>query len=158
MLFRPAMVSGEPFMLTLNSVLPIFAVPDGRIRFCALMAVTTSVGVMPFACSAWVSRSTDTRRDLPPYGYGTAAPGMVTSCGRRKLTAVSNSDCSGSVLLDKASWITGIDEAEYLMISGGVIPGGSCLTCACSIATTCDGSADVGGRLEEDLDDAGAGQ
>ena len=33
--------------------------------------------------------------------------------------------------------MTGMLEAEYLMMSGGVMPGGSCRTCACSIATTC---------------------
>ena len=66
-----------------------------------------------------------------------ATPGMVTSCGRSWLTAASNTDCSGSVGLDSASWITGMLEAEYLMISGGVMPGGSWRTCVCIAATTC---------------------
>ncbi len=38
---------------------PIFAVPVGRIRFCALNALTTSEGVSPLASSARVSRSTE---------------------------------------------------------------------------------------------------
>src|SRR4051812_3057573 len=62
---------------------------------------------------------------------------MVMSCGRSTLIAVSNTACSGSVGLARPSWITGMLEAEYLMISGGVMPGGSCRTCVCMIATTC---------------------
>jgi hypothetical protein len=77
------------------------------------------------------------KRCLPPYGKGIATPGMVTSCGRSWLIAESNTACSGRVGLESASWITGIDEAEYLMISGGVVPGGSWRTCVCEIATTC---------------------
>ena len=36
--------SGEPFIRTVYSVAPNFAVPDGRIRFCMLIALTTSAG------------------------------------------------------------------------------------------------------------------
>ncbi len=67
-----------------------------------------------------------------------ATPGRVTSCGRRMLTAASNTDCSGSVALDSASWMTGMLEAEYLITSGGVMPGGSCRTWVCIDATTCE--------------------
>src|SRR5471030_853251 len=62
---------------------------------------------------------------------------MVTSCGRSWLIAASNTVCSGSVGLDMPIWITGMLEAEYLMISGGVMPGGSWRRSVCSIATTC---------------------
>jgi len=65
-----------------------------------------------------------------------ATPGMVTSCGRRVLTAASNTVCSGNVGLDRPICTTGMLEAEYLMMSGGVIPGGSWRSCVCSIATT----------------------
>src|ERR1700712_637745 len=132
---RAAMVSVEPLRGTVYSVEPNLAVPEGRIRFCRLMALTTSDGERPRACSARVSRSTEITGLLPPYGNGIAAPGIVISWGRRMLTAASNIDCSGSVGLDSASWITGMLEAEYLMISGGVMPGGSCFSCACSIET-----------------------
>ncbi len=62
---------------------------------------------------------------------------MVISCGRSRLIAASNSVCSGSVGLDSPSCTTGMLDAEYLMISGGVMPGGSWRTCVCSTATTC---------------------
>ena len=133
----PVIASGELFIFTLYSVSPNFAVPAGRMRFWALTAFTTSAGASPRACSAGMSRSTDTTRILPPYGNGIAAPGMVTSCGRSWVTAASNTACSGSVGLDSASCTTGILEAEYLMISGGVMPGGSWRTCGCTAATTC---------------------
>ena len=105
-------MAGEPFILIVYSFGPILAVPVGRIRFCALNALTTSEGVRPLASNARVSRSTEISRDLPPYGYGTAAPGIVTSCGRRKFSAVSLSACSESFGLDRPSWITGMLEAE----------------------------------------------
>ena len=62
----PAMVLGEPFMLTVYSVPPILAVPPGRIRFCVLMAAITSCGVMPLDCKAARSRSTEITRFMPP--------------------------------------------------------------------------------------------
>ena len=123
-------------MRTVYSVAPNLAVPDGRIRFCRLTALTTSAGARPRACSACMSRSTEISRFLPPYGNGIATPGIVISCGRRMLIAASNTVCSGSVGLDRPSWTTGMLEAEYLMISGGVMPGGSWRSCVCSIATT----------------------
>ncbi len=45
----PAIVSGEPLSAIAYSRAPIFAVPDGRIRFWVLTALTTSVGVKPLA-------------------------------------------------------------------------------------------------------------
>ncbi len=60
------MASGEPFILTVYSVSPNLAVPEGRIRFCMLIALTTSAGDRPRACSACVSRSTEIMRFLPP--------------------------------------------------------------------------------------------
>src|SRR6185436_15298770 len=133
----PATASGELFILIEYSVAPNFAVPDGRIRFCALTALTTSAGDSPRACSACMSRSTLICRFLPPYGNGIATPGIVISCGRSWLTAASNTDCSGNVGLDRPSWTTGMLDAEYLMTSGGVMPGGNCRTCVCTDATVC---------------------
>ena len=66
MLLSPAMVSGEPLVASVYSVAPILAVPDGSTRFCALTALTTSLGVRPLASSASVSRSTEITRCLPP--------------------------------------------------------------------------------------------
>ena len=65
-LFNPSIVEGEPFKLTVYSVSPIFAVPPGRIKFCALMALITSEGVSPLDCRALVSKSTEMTRCLPP--------------------------------------------------------------------------------------------
>ena len=73
-------------MSTSYSRLPILEVPVGRIRFCALIALTTSSGDRPFDCSAVVFRSTCTWRCLPPYGYGIEAPGTVTSWVRMKFS------------------------------------------------------------------------
>ena len=46
--FSSAVVSGLPFISTSYSYWPIFEVPEGRIRFCVLMALTTSLGAKPF--------------------------------------------------------------------------------------------------------------
>jgi hypothetical protein len=133
----PSIASGDPFIRTVYSVAPNFAVPDGRIRFWVLIALTTSAGERPRACSACVSRSTEITRFLPPYGNGIATPGIVISCGRNTLIAASNSDCSGRVGLARPSCTTGMLDAEYLITSGGVMPGGNWRTCVCSAATTC---------------------
>jgi hypothetical protein len=67
--FKPATASGEPLILTEYSVPPNLAVPEGRIRFWVLMALTTSMGARPRDCSAGVSRSTEIRR-LAAIGKG----------------------------------------------------------------------------------------
>ena len=66
-----------------------------------------------------------------------AIPGIVMICGRRIFNAASNSSFSARTVLDMPSWITGIEEAVYLMTSGGVIPGGICRKTACDTDTTC---------------------
>ncbi len=132
-----AMVPGVPLSATAYSEASIFCVPAGRIRFCALTALTMSVGVRPCASSFCVSRSTVICRLLPPYGNGTAMPGTVISLGRRKFSAASLSSCSDSVLLDSPSCRIGMLEAEYLITSGGVMPGGSWRSCACETDTIC---------------------
>ena len=63
--FSSATVCGLAFSSTYIPA-PRFRVPEGRIRFCALIALTTSTGVRPLACSAAVSRSTKISRNLPP--------------------------------------------------------------------------------------------
>src|SRR5277367_4378689 len=67
-----------------------------------------------------------------------ATPGMVTRRGRRKLTAASNTACSVMLGLDRPSWMIGMLDAEYLITSGGRMPGGNWRNCACSMATTCE--------------------
>ncbi len=47
-LLSAATLSVLPFICTLYSRAPILAVPPGRIRFCALTALTTSLGDKPF--------------------------------------------------------------------------------------------------------------
>ncbi len=61
----------------------------------------------------------------------------MTSFGRSELMALSNTVCSGSVPLESASCTTGMLDAEYLITSGGVMPGGICRTCVCTAATVC---------------------
>ena len=69
--------------------------------------------------------------------------------------AASNTDCSGSVGLDSASWMTGILDAEYLMISGGVVPGAAggqtLLSSTELMPSTVDGQAITCTRKEFDL-------
>ena len=110
-LFSSEIVVGVPFISTAYSMGPSLAVPDGVIRFCALTALTMSLGVSPNCCSFAGSRSTITWRCLPPYGYGSAAPCTVASCVRRKLLPRSKSCCSGSVLLESPNWMIGVVEA-----------------------------------------------
>ena len=70
------------------------------------------------------------------------------------LIAASNTVCSGSVGLDRPSWTTGMLDAEYLMISGGVMPGRQLAHLRLLDRHDLrDRGLDVGGRLEEDLDD-----
>src|SRR5947208_14263136 len=59
MRFRSATVCGAALgMETSYSLGPIFEVPVGRIRFCRLIALTTSSADKPFDCNAVVFRST----------------------------------------------------------------------------------------------------
>ena len=65
-----------------------------------------------------------------------ATPGTVTNCGRITLTAVSNRVCSGSTRLATPTCTTGMLEAVYLMIRGGVTPAGIWRITVCDTATT----------------------
>ncbi|MNR34853.1 hypothetical protein D3C85_1526580 [compost metagenome] len=105
------MVSVLPFRSTRYSSAPILAVPPGRTRFWALIALTTSRGDRPRACNAGTCRSTVTCRTLPPYGRGMEAPCTVASWVRMKLFPRSYSSCSGSVSLPSASRRMGTVEA-----------------------------------------------
>jgi hypothetical protein len=64
-------------------VSPIFTVPEGKVRFCALTAFTTSMGVTPLASSFAGSRSTMIWRYLPPAGVGKVTPRIGASRCRR---------------------------------------------------------------------------
>src|SRR5260221_4726239 len=109
------------------SLTPIFAVPLGKTRFWALMAVTTSCAERFWRSRALRSRSTETTRCLPPYGYGTATPGTLMRPTRTVFKARSKVCCSESVLLLMPYCKIGTVEALYWMINGGVGAGGSCL-------------------------------
>jgi hypothetical protein len=54
--------------------LPIFSVPPGKVRFCALTALTTCSGVSPLASSFVWSISTMICRYFPPAGVGKVTP------------------------------------------------------------------------------------
>ena len=59
--FRSAIVCGAALGIeTSYSLGPILDVPVGRIRFCTLIALTTSSADRPFDCNAVVFRSTCT--------------------------------------------------------------------------------------------------
>src|SRR5256886_10059035 len=57
-----ATVRGLPFISTLYSSWPSFAVPVGKMRFCWFMAFTISTGERPFDCKAAESISTEIGR------------------------------------------------------------------------------------------------
>ena len=73
-LLRSAMVVGIALVRTVYCVSPILARPDGKVRFCALTALTTSAGVSPLASSLTGSMSTMICRYLPPSGVGNVTP------------------------------------------------------------------------------------
>ncbi len=50
----------------------------------------------------------------------------------------SNRSCSLSVLLSSPSCRMGTLEASYLMILGGVVPGGKILSSVCAMDVTCE--------------------
>ena len=64
--FKPDKTPGEPFMRTVYSVSPNLTVPEGKIKFWVLTALTTSAGAKPRACKASMSKSTEMTRTLPP--------------------------------------------------------------------------------------------
>src|ERR1700757_5484289 len=101
MRFRSSIVGGAALgMETSYSLEPILDVPVGRIRFCTLIALTTSSADSPFDCNSVVLRSTCTWRCFPPYGYGTEAPGTVIRRVRTKLSVRSFSVCSENPVHD----------------------------------------------------------
>ena len=57
-LFSPSIVVGLLFVSIAYSKVPILDVPAGRIRFCALIALTTSAGARPLLWRAGRSMST----------------------------------------------------------------------------------------------------
>ena len=66
---------------------------------------------------------------------GIATPGIVTSCGLRVLTASVEHILFRQSLLDSPTWITGTLDAVYLIISGGVVPGGIARDMVCDTDT-----------------------
>src|SRR5436853_6405694 len=102
------------------------------------MAVTTSDSTRLFASNALRSRSTETTRCFPPNGYGMLTPGTLISPTRIWFRAMSKTCCSESLgLLIPNCRIETVD-ALYWMISGGVVPGGSCLKMVCETADNLD--------------------
>ena len=78
------MLAGVALVNTEYWVSPIFAVPDGSVRFCALTALTTSSGVSPREMSFAGSISTMIWRYFPPAGVGRVTPGTGASCWRTR--------------------------------------------------------------------------
>ena len=76
------MLGGVALVRTTYCLSPIFAVPDGSVRFWVLTALTTSSGVSPRATSLAGSISTMICRYLPPAGVGSVMPGIGASCCR----------------------------------------------------------------------------
>jgi hypothetical protein len=110
-------------------------VPEGRIRFCVLTALTTSAGRRPARLQRLHVEVDRDHADLAAVGEGDRHAGNRHQLRAQAVHRVVEHRLLGSVGLESASWITGIDEAEYLMMSGGVMPGGSWRTCGCIAAT-----------------------
>src|SRR6267154_3250275 len=106
---------------------PILAVPLGKVREPVLMAVTTSDSTRLFASNALGSRSTETTLCFPLYGYGMLTPGTLIRPMRIWFRAISKVCCSESLVLLIPNCRMETVDALYWMISGGVVPGGSCL-------------------------------
>jgi len=86
-------------------------------------ALTISTAERPCAWRAEESVSTDTRRCLPPYGNGVAAPWIVASCVRIKLLPKSKrlllaQRVAGEAELDDGHGGSGIDNDERRSSAG----------------------------------------
>ena len=66
-----------------------------------------------------------------------AAPWMVVSRGRTKLSERSFSVCSERLWLLRLIWMIGTLDALYCRMSGGVVPCGNCRNCVCEMAVIC---------------------
>jgi hypothetical protein len=71
------------------SLLPILAVPVGRMTLELLIAVLTSLGLSPLAYSAFRLISTMASRGRPPYGGGIVTPPTVASGVRTVVPAMA---------------------------------------------------------------------
>src|SRR5262249_23541192 len=80
---RSAIVAGIALVRTVYWMLPIFAVPDGSVRFWALTALTMSIGVRPLACNFTGSISAMIWRYFPAAGVGRVTPWIGASRCRR---------------------------------------------------------------------------
>ena len=80
--FSDASDLADESRLTIICLAPILTSPEGSVRLWALTAVTTSLGVTPFARMASGSRSTMICRNLPPYGVGSVRPGIGANACR----------------------------------------------------------------------------
>src|SRR6185312_7304812 len=116
---------GLEFSRTIYSEVPSRAVPAGTMMFDCCSVLTTSCGAKPLADSFIGSRSMVIWRFLPPNGPGIETPGIGNRRRRTVLSAISTICCSGTVLLDMVSWMTGTLEALKGRIEGGVMPGGA---------------------------------
>ena len=83
-MLRSLIDAGVALVRTVYWVLPIFAVPDGSVRFCVLTALTMSSGVSPRDKSLSGSISTMIWRYLPPAGVGSVTPGTGANCCRTR--------------------------------------------------------------------------
>ena len=84
MSFSASIDAGVALVRTTYCFSPILAVPEGTVRFWALTAFTTSIGVRPLATSLAESMSTMIWRYLPPDGVGSVTPGIGASCWRTR--------------------------------------------------------------------------
>ena len=83
-MLRSSIDAGVALVRTVYWVFPIFAVPDGNVRFCVLTAFTMSSGVSPRDRSLSGSISTMIWRYLPPAGVGKVTPGTGANCCRTR--------------------------------------------------------------------------
>ena len=148
---------GAELVSTAYSKRSIFIVPEGTIRFCAEMALTTSAGESPLACSACRSISTMDLALLAAVGKGRlrafdggqlGADGVGGQVVQLLLVEALAGEAqlqhrhAGGVVLDDEGRRGARRQAAQLHLADGGHLG--------------HGAADVHVRLEEDLDDADA--
>src|SRR5689334_6737763 len=98
--------------------------PEGLMRFAAVIAFTTSSGVMLQERNRSGFKFTRMLRALPPKGGGADTPGKVANNGRTRFNAASCISPTVRVSLEKTRLPTGTLPASKRMMKGGTVPGG----------------------------------
>ena len=109
---------------TMGYLPPMGILPDGLMRFAAVMAETISSGDMFKARSRSGFTLMRMLRALPPNGGGADTPGSVANSGRTRFSARSCISPTVRVSLENTRSPTGTLPASNRITNGGTVPGG----------------------------------